>query len=346
MFMRSHSTRRRWCLTVAPTACAVAAVLWVIQPAPLLRVEARHAVRLQAHWMGTPITAVAGPLGTESGSGLLFRDQTADAHSGFGSLDLHSLIVDRPLPVVPRFPSFKTLQRAEGAPPAPNGSIHVSRPRVTNQKVNCLTTRAPGLRTRTLSTWTLEIVTMFLPSRSLGHDWLTVFGRNGRNFTTSTNQSAGLASLYMKLGPNLLFHLEAWGGCTGTCTEAKVRRSKCKQKCVRAAGGGTIKYAKITSRRRAGPNTWYSIVASSDGSLLRLYINGDLEGATRIYGPLREPPWAADGDVTVGCGMFAGAATDACSCLITEARVSETARSYDGWLWTPTWRVKQTRGRI
>ena len=321
-------------------------MLWVTQPAPLLRVDARHTARLSAHWIvGAPITTLAGPLGTDGGSGLLFRDQTADARSSFDSMDLHSWTVERPLPVVPRCPSFKTLVRDDEAPPAPNGSVYIARPRMPNQPVSCLTTRAPGLRTRLLSTWTLEVVTLFLPSRHLGHDWLTVLGRNGRNFTTSTDHSAGLASLYVKLGPNLLFRLEAWVDCTSTCTEGTVRSKTCKQKCIRAAGGGTVKYAGITSRRRAEPNKWYSIVASSDGSLMRLYVNGELEGVTRIYGPLREPPWAADGDATVGCGMFAGDANDACSCLITEARVSEKARSSEGWLWRPTWGVKQKLGR-
>ena len=175
-----RSARRRWCLTVAPASCAIAAVLWVTQPTPLLRVDARHSARLSAHWIvGAPITTLAGPLGTDGGSGLLFRDQTADARRSFDSMDLHSWIVERPLSVVPRCPSFKTLMRDDEAPPAPNGSVYIARPRLPNQPVNCLTTRAPGLRTRLLSTWTLEVVTLFLPSRHLGHDWLTVLASSG-----------------------------------------------------------------------------------------------------------------------------------------------------------------------
>ena len=46
-----------------------------------------------------------------------------------------------------------------------------------------------------------------------------------------------------------------------------------------------------------------------------------------------------DGDVTFGCGMFNAMAADACTCLISEARVAEgRSRPPAEWLWSPTWR--------
>ena len=81
----------------------------------------------------------------------------------------------------------------------------------------------------------------------------------------------------------------------------------------------------------------YYIVAKMDGETMQLHINGELEGITRVYGGMRVPPRSVDGDVTVGCGMYAGKVSDVCSCLITEARVSEGVRRVKDWLWRPAW---------
>ena len=81
----------------------------------------------------------------------------------------------------------------------------------------------------------------------------------------------------------------------------------------------------------------YYIVGKMDGETMQLHINGELEGVTRVYGGMRVPPRATDGDVTVGCGMYAGSVSDVCSCLITEARVSEGVRQVNDWLWKPSW---------
>lgn len=87
------------------------------------------------------------------------------------------------------------------------------------------------------------------------------------------------------------------------------------------------------------PSQWYSIVATVDerrGTML-LWINMQLAGTTGFVGGLRKPPRAQDGDLTFGCGMFDGVAADACSCLISEARVTEgRARHAGEWLWSPT----------
>ena len=78
-------------------------------------------------------------------------------------------------------------------------------------------------------------------------------------------------------------------------------------------------------------------MAQMDGEVMKLYINGELEGITRIYGGLWMPPRTIDGDATLGCGMYAGNISDGCSCLITEARVSESVRDVNNWLWKPAW---------
>ena len=68
---------------------------------------------------------------------------------------------------------------------------------------------------------------------------------------------------------------------------------------------------------------------------MRLFVNGELQGVGRAYGGLATPPREQDGGLTLGCGMFNGTAADTCSCLLNEARVSESARPMDEWLWAP-----------
>ena len=50
-------------------------------------------------------------------------------------------------------------------------------------------------------------------------------------------------------------------------------------------------------------------------------------------GPLRVPPKEEHGDVTFGCGMFDCKITDPCSCLISEARISDSALGSRAMLW-------------
>ena len=90
----------------------------------------------------------------------------------------------------------------------------------------------------------------------------------------------------------------------------------------------------------------YYIVAKMDGETMQLHINGELEGITRVYGGMRVPPRSVDGDVTVGCGMYAGKVSDVCSCLITEARVSEGVRRVKDWLWRPAWLNASSTGAV
>ena len=90
----------------------------------------------------------------------------------------------------------------------------------------------------------------------------------------------------------------------------------------------------------------YYIVAKMDGETMQLHINGELEGITRVYGGMRVPPRSVDGDVTVGCGMYAGKVSDVCSCLITEARVSEAVRQVKDWLWRPKWLNGSSTGAL
>ena len=71
---------------------------------------------------------------------------------------------------------------------------------------------------------------------------------------------------------------------------------------------------------------------------MQLFINGQASGAVGYAGALHRPPRAEDGDLTFGCGMYGGAASDPCACLITEARFSEGSRHPRDWLWSPAWR--------
>jgi len=188
----------------------------------------------------------------------------------------------------------------------------------------------------------LEVVVLFLPSRHFGRTWQTVIGRNGANFTKDGSTAhANLASLYLKLCPNHLFQLQAW-----TDYARPPKRVEKTDDVFVASDGGRVKYSSITSRRGAQPNKWYYIVAKIDGETMQLHINGELEGITRVYGGMRVPPLSVDGDITVGCGMYAGKVSDVCSCLITEARVSEGVRRVKDWLWRPAWLNGSSTGAV
>uniref|UniRef100_A0A7S4BK17 Uncharacterized protein n=1 Tax=Chrysotila carterae TaxID=13221 RepID=A0A7S4BK17_CHRCT len=82
-------------------------------------------------------------------------------------------------------------------------------------------------------------------------------------------------------------------------------------------------------------NCRYSIVARSDGHEMELFVNGRREGSA-VLSPrasLAVPSAGYDGDFTIGCGMFENKTADACSCLISEARISEETRLPSSWLW-------------
>lgn len=292
---------------------------------------------MDAHWLVGALPAM------QLGARAAPQDPWASHvfHDVANSLDLHATDRAWPLRVVPRSPTFVALKRPAHLPPAPNGSLYIDRPQRQLDPKNCLRTRAPGLRTRPLTKWTLELVVLFLPSRHFGRAWQTVIGRNGANFTRNrTVEHANFASLYLKLCPENLFRLEAWTDYANPPVNEKRTDDV-----FDAASGGRIKFSAITSRRGAQPNKWYSVVASMDGELMKLYINGELEGVTRVYGGMRMPPRAIDGDTTLGCGMYAGDVSDVCSCLITEARVSESVRDANSWLWGPPWLNPKNRIR-
>ena len=242
--------------------------------------------------------------------------------------------------VVPNSPMFiDNLVRLPGLGRPPTGSVYMDRPpagSLVSIPISCLTPRESSIRTLSLPVWTLELVVLFLDSPHFGRAWQTVAGRNGVNFTDESF-AWQLSALYVKLDPNKDIVLEVW-----------IQESRYESETDTTASSATAgttgpnassqahtrpRFVQIKSARSLSPDVWYSIVAQSNGHELRLFVNGDFEGSVNISGALAVPPDAAHGDLTLGCGMFAGVAADPCSCLITEARVSEQALNDSEWLW-------------
>mmetsp|Transcript_20702 Transcript_20702/g.45000 ORF Transcript_20702/g.45000 Transcript_20702/m.45000 type:complete len:336 (-) Transcript_20702:709-1716(-) len=259
-----------------------------------------------AHWLlGALDSASATDDATQLGSEFQPTQKGANTLFATSSQLLH---------VVPRAPLFSALVRGAQLPSAPAGSVYVDRPpeaSLVQIPVSCLRTRAhASLRTHVLTNWTVEVVTMFIDSPNFGRNWQTIIGRNGGSFSTDAFDSK-LAGLYLKLSPSRRLFLQAW-----------VNQSD-------------VRYVSIESGHIAQPNTWYSIVARSDGYEMELFVNGRREGSA-VLSPrasLAVPSAGYDGDFTIGCGMFENKTADACSCLISEARISEETRLPSSWLW-------------
>ena len=81
------------------------------------------------------------------------------------------------------------------------------------------------------------------------------------------------------------------------------------------------------------PNTWYHVAARADGTELELIVNEAVEARAPFPYWLHTPPSAEHGDVTFGCGMFACAPADPCSCLLNEVRMSDGALAPEQLLW-------------
>ena len=140
----------------------------------------------------------------------------------------------------------------------------------------------------------------------------------GVNFASEPDL-ASLSALALKLSPSREFHLLAWVGLDG---EEK------------------LQLVADMTKSRAQSNVWYHLVLRSDGHSIQLFVNRKLElrmaianqgrGASR----LAPPQSAIDGDWTFGCGMHNGVQADTCSCLISEARVSEFVLQERDWIWS------------
>lgn len=280
-----------------------------------------------------------------------------------------------PRVAVARSPSFSSLRRSANASLPPRRSIYIERedltaampipgvpeaekpfdvlgdeslpwgqypeplPNLRSPRAGCLGTREPGLRTTPTERWTIEVVALFLGNAHFGRAFQTIVGRDGVNMTRNASSfEARLASLYIKLTPEKRLRLEAWAAADTTqppqwlSDEGPIRA---RHSVHRALSGERVAFVELAGRSTLEPDTWYSIVATSDGQWMRLFVNGKLEGMERAYGGLAIPPRRQDGGLTLGCGMFDGVPADTCSCLINEARVSDDARPMREWLWSP-----------
>lgn len=244
---------------------------------------------------------------------------------------LHVTNSGTPLHIVPRTPRFVGLIRTDGMPPAPNGSLHFERPLPgvpAEAGTACVSTRDTSHRLHRLREWTLELVVNFLENPHFGHEWQTVVGVNGYNITASGNDDDRLSALAVKLSPQRNFLLQAW-------VERRPSKRSPRQKRVSLVSRGSTHFAE--------PNRWYHIALVSDGRTLQLSVNSHLEASVRFNGTLVSPRRHNDGDLTFGCGMHAGVPADTCSCLLTEARVSDRALPSMQWLWSRPQRARNTK---
>jgi hypothetical protein len=197
---------------------------------------------------------------------------------------------DDPLHVVARAPAFVAIERPPELVEPPLGSVYFDRPpegSLIEIPINCARTKEPRLRTLPINQWTIEVVVMFLDSPHFGRAWQTIIGRNGYGYKSNMTEAfmGDLAALYIKLTPDRLLLLEAW------CDNSVLH---------------TTPYVSVVSEHVAAAGTWYHVVGTSNGRSLELSVNGVLQGKKGFGGSLRIPPREIDGDVTFGCGMFAG----------------------------------------
>jgi len=270
----------------------------------------RPRMRFSGHWMFALQTVSS----EEDEINVRTRFENSQVDAPDGVLPLH-VQTSQPLHVVARSPAFVRLKRTPGLPRQPIGSVYVDRPPIgslVEVDTNCLTTREPLLRTLNLTAWSIEAVVLFLDSPHFGRAWQTFVGRNGCQMSPGERDLQALASIYLKLTPQRTFLFEAFAGDTSA---------------------GPHQHVAVQSTHVATPNSWYHVAGVSDGKTLQLWVNGQLEASANFFGPLRVPPKEEHGDVTFGCGMFDCKITDPCSCLISEARISDSALGSRAMLW-------------
>ena len=226
-----------------------------------------------------------------------------------------------PLQMVPRTPLITNMRRHKSLP-LPSAAMYIDRPPPDPERpevvvpVTCSSTRQPQLRTLVVTQWTIEVTTSFLNNEHFGKAWQTVVGRTGATFSTHAFDSK-LSALALKLDPDMHLLLQAW---------------LTQQSADRVAA--SPHYVSVRSKSAVEATTWYHIVGRSDGQRIQLFVNGELAGESEpVAGALSIPPSLKHGDLTLGCGMHDSLITDACSCLIAEARVLPEALAQKDWLW-------------
>ena len=252
----------------------------------------------------------------------------SDARHAAGGPNLHVLNVGVELFVVPRAPRYVTLVRPHALPAAPNASLHIEPPLPGNPPeagTTCLTMREKSHQLHRHRVWTVEAVVNFLENQRFGRQWQTIFGVSGHNMSRSASRAEydRFSTLAVKLSPERKFLLQLWlEGAPVTEDDG----FKAQQR---------LAIISKTSEHVAEPNKWYHVSLVATGAGMSLHINGHEEIRVEFEGSLPAPKRASDGDLTFGCGMFDGHLADTCSCLLTEARVSDSALQSDQLLWIP-----------
>lgn len=172
-------------------------------------------------------------------------------------------------------------------------------------------------RTFTSTGWTVEA--SYKPENTNG--WRTIVGRDARNVATS---NGSLAAFYLQVSWDNRARVQ-FIDMAGVAHEAAT-----------AAGFITNGFAP-----GGDPTTgqFYNLAASSDGTFLRLYVNGVLAAETDMTGTSADTSlnngstgtangsdWTA-GVWTVGRGLYNGAHGDRAYGVIDEVRISNTALS-------------------
>ncbi|MFA5173930.1 MAG: LamG-like jellyroll fold domain-containing protein [Candidatus Pacearchaeota archaeon] len=74
---------------------------------------------------------------------------------------------------------------------------------------------------------------------------------------------------------------------------------------IRNASSGTNQYQKIYSNSDISPNTWYNVIATYDGNLMKLYLNGNLNSQKLVSGKILND----NSGLIIGKGSFSDLAT-------------------------------------
>lgn len=143
----------------------------------------------------------------------------------------------------------------------------------------------------------------------------TVVGRDARNVATSNGD---LAALYFQAQPDNSMAIK-FADVAGNWHEA-------------VSAPGLIQGFDYGSDPDGLTGTWYNMAGVSDGTTLKLYVNGSLEASAPIVsadprlaiGTTSGGDWHA-GEWTVGRGLYGGGHGDRAYGLIDEVRISDMA---------------------
>jgi autotransporter-associated beta strand protein len=166
------------------------------------------------------------------------------------------------------------------------------------------------VETMTPSAFTIEV--SYKPENG---GFRTVVGRDAQNVSTS---NASLAALYVQARPDNSIGIE-FTDAAGNTHDA-------------FSPAGVVHGFDFGTDPDGTTGTWYNLAAVSDGSTLKMYVNGALVASTPFtsadprlaIGTTSGGDWHA-GEFSVGRGLFNGGHTDRAYGYIDEVRISNTA---------------------